>query len=233
MDSYLDEREKWDALLAWLRANGPAMLAGVAIAALALGGYRWWQGRVNGRDLSASALYGQMERDFANGQQAAAFAVAGRLERHYGATPYADQARLASAGAFVDSGHLSRAAGELTTVMHHPRDAILGLIARLRLARVQIALHQPQLALTTLGGVDPGAFAPRYAVVRGDAYQALGHKRAALAQYRLARASDPGGETNHQLLALEISELAANLPAPAAGQNAAHGAAAAAAGARK
>ena len=38
MDSYLDEREKWEALLAWLRANGPAMLTGVAIAALALGG---------------------------------------------------------------------------------------------------------------------------------------------------------------------------------------------------
>jgi predicted negative regulator of RcsB-dependent stress response len=230
VDSYLDEREKWEALLAWLRANGPAMLTGVAIAALALGGYRWWQGRMNGRDLSASALYAQMESDFATGQQAAAFAAAGRLERHYGATPYADQARLASAGAFVDTGHLSRAAGELSAVISHPHDAILGLIARLRLARVQIALHQPQLALTTLGGVDPGAFAPRYAVVRGDAYQALGDKSAALAQYRLARASDPGGETDHQLLALEISELAANLPAPSAGQSAAP---AAAAGARK
>ncbi len=228
MDSYLDEREKWEALLAWLRANGPAMLTGVAIAALALGGYRWWQGHVNGRDLSASVFYGQMEHDFASGQQAAAFAMAGRLERHYGPTPYADQARLASAGAFVDSGHLSRAAGELATVMHHPHDAILGLIARLRLARVQIALHQPQQALTTLDGVDPGAFAPRYDVVRGEAYQALGHKRAALAQYRLARASDTGGETDHQLLALEISELAANLPASSAGQHAA-----AAAGARK
>jgi predicted negative regulator of RcsB-dependent stress response len=219
VDSYLDEREKWEALLSWLRANGPAMLAGVAIAALGLGGYRWWQSRVNGRDLAASALYAQMEQAFAGGNRAQAFALAGTLERQYGSTPYADQARLAAAAAYVQTGHLARAASELTDVMEHPHDAILGLIARLRLARVQIALHQPQLALRTLGGADPGAFAPRFAVVRGDAYDAMGKKREALAQYRLARASDPGGETDRQLLALEISQLAANLsggPAKAA-----------------
>ena len=212
MDSYLDEREKWEALLAWLRTNGPAMLAGVAIAALGLGGYRWWQSRVNGRDLAASALYAQMEKAFAGGNQAQAFTLAGTLERQYGSTPYADQARLASAASFVQTGHLARAASELTAVMEHPHDAILGLVARLRLARVQIALHQPQLALNILAGADPGAFAPRFAVVRGDAYYAMGKKREALAQYRLARASDPGGETNRQLLALEISQIAANLP---------------------
>ena len=216
MDSYLDEREKWEALLGWLRTNGPAMLAGVAIAALGLGGYRFWQARLNGRDLAASALYAQMQGEFAQGAQAQAFAAAGSLERHYGSTPYADQARLASAAAFVESGHLSRGAAELTAVMQHPHDPLLGMIARLRLARVQVALHQPQLALTTLAGVNPGAFAPRFDVVRGDAYAALGHKREALEAYRLAHASNTGGGTGSQLLALEISELEANLPAKAA-----------------
>ena len=56
---------------------------------------------------------------------------------------------------------------------------------------------------------------PGYAMLhtlRGDAYYALGKKREALAAYRLARASDPGGETDQHLLDLKISELAANLP---------------------
>lgn len=229
MDSYLDEREKWEALLAWLRANGPAMLAGVAIAALGLGAYRWWQGHVNGRDQTASVLYAQMTQAFSKGDAHHAFSLAGTLERQYGSTPYSDQARLASAAEFVNSGHLSRAASELTAVMQHPHDSILGLVARLRLARVQIALHQPKLALTTLGGVDPGAFAPRFAVVRGDAYYAMGNKREALAQYRLARASDPGGETDRQLLALKISALAANVPPGHAKQGPTHGAPAGAA----
>lgn len=232
MDSYLDEREKWEALLAWLRSNGPAMLAGVAIAAIGLGGYRWWQSHLNGRDLAASTLYAQMESAFSTGDSARAFTLAGTLEHQYSGTPYADQAHLASAASYVQTDHLARAAAELTAVMEHPHDPILGLVARLRLARVQIALHQPQLALSTLAGANPGAFAPRYAVVRGEAYYAMGNKREALAEFRLARASDPGGETDRGLLALEISDLAANLPvgpsehAAAAGARRAAGAAA-------
>jgi len=212
VDGFLDERERWEALLLWLRTNGPAILAGVAIAAAGYAGLRWWQGRVNGRDMAASVLYERMESAFSTGDPLAAFAAAGRLERDYGATPYADQARLASAASFVQTGHLKRAAAELAVVMNHPHDPILGLIARLRLARVQIALHQPQKALDTLDAVNPGAFAPRYDVVRGDAYYVMGKKSEALAQYRLARASNPGEEVDSPLLGLEISELAANQP---------------------
>lgn len=212
MDSYLDEREQWEAFVGWLQHNGLSILAGVALAALAFGGYRWWQGHVDQRDLTASALYAQMDAAFGRGDEVSAFAAAGQLESKYGSTPYADQARLASAGVFVQNGELGRAAGELRAVMLHPHDPILGLIARLRLARVLIAQHQAKEALATLDAVKPGAFATRYAVVRGDAYYALGKLTDALAQYRLARATDPGGETDQQLLDLKISELAANLP---------------------
>jgi predicted negative regulator of RcsB-dependent stress response len=210
VESYLDERERWEALLGWLRENGLSILAGVALAAVAFGGYRWWQGHRDQRDLNASALYAQMENAFGRGDEVSAFAAAGELERTYGSTPYADQARLASAGVFVQDGELGRAAGELRVVMLHPHDPILGLIARLRLARVQIAQHRAKEALATLDAVKPGAFATRYDVVRGDAYYALGERAAALAQYRLARATDPGGETDKHLLSLEISDLAAN-----------------------
>ncbi len=215
MDSYLDERERWEALMRWLRENGPAMVAGVALAVLGFTGYRWWHAHTDQRDLEAGAVFVQMENSFAKGDDTSGFIAAGELERNDASTPYADQARLASAAVFVDGGQLDRAAAELRAVMQHPHDSILGLIARLRLARVQIAQNQPQQALATLAAVDPGAFAPRYDVVRGDAYYALGQKPQALAQYRLARARDPGGETDTGLLDLEISELAANLPAAA------------------
>jgi predicted negative regulator of RcsB-dependent stress response len=212
VDGYLDERERWEALLLWLRTNGPAILIGVLLAVLGYGGLRWWQGRIKGRDLAASVLYQHMEHAFASGDEMAAVGGAGEIERHYADTPYVDQARLASAAAFVQTGHLHEAAAALTAVMQHPHDRILGLIARERLARVQIALHQPLQALATLDAINPGAFAPRYDMVRGDAYDALGKKGAALAQYRLAQASNPGGEVDSRLLGLEISELAANRP---------------------
>src|SRR6185437_7625668 len=111
--------------------------------------------------------------------------------------------KLASAKAFVDDGELGRAADELRDVMLHSGDPLLRPIARLRLARVQIAQHQPSEAMATLSGANPGALAPQYAEARGDAYYALGQKAAALAQYRVARATDVGGETDTGLLDLK------------------------------
>jgi predicted negative regulator of RcsB-dependent stress response len=213
-DYLLSEREQWEALKRWLQQNGPAILAGVAVAALGLGGYRWWQARENNADLAAGAMYIQMENAFAQNNRTQAFILVGDLERQYPSSPYADQAKLASARAFLEDGQPDRAAAELQDVMQHSHDSILKLIARQRLARVQIAQHQPAAAITTLNGASPGALAPQYAETRGDAYYAMGDKSAALAQYRLARAGEKGNETGSGLLDLEISDLAADGASP-------------------
>lgn len=219
-DFLLSEREQWDALKRWLRENGPAIVAGIAIAAAGLGGYRWWQAHQNNADLAAGALFVQMENAFAHDNQTQAFILLGDLERQYPSSPYADQARLASAAAFVQNGDLGRAADELRDVMQHSDDSILRLIARVRLARVQTGQHQPADAIATLNGANPGALAAQYAEARGDAYYAMGQKATALAQYRLARASAAHGETGSGLLDLKISDLAADVATPAAPQGA-------------
>jgi predicted negative regulator of RcsB-dependent stress response len=215
-DYLLTEKEQWEALKRWVRENGLAIVAGVAIAALGLGGYRWWQAHQNGADLAAGALFVRMENAFAQGDRTQAFILLGDLERQYPSSPYADQAKLASAKAFVEDNELGRAAAELRDVMQHTRDPILKPIARLRLARVQIAQHQLPEALATLNGADAGALASQYAEARGDAYYAMGQKAAALAQYRLARATDTSGDSDSGLLDLKISDLASEVTTPAA-----------------
>ena len=112
-DFLLSEKEQWDALKRWVRENGPAVVAGVAIAALGLGGYRWWQAHEDNVELTAGAMYVQMENAFAQGNRTQAFILLGDLERQYPSSPYADQAKLASAKAFVEDGQLGRAAAEL------------------------------------------------------------------------------------------------------------------------
>jgi len=223
-DFLLSEKEQWDALRRWVRESGPAIVAGVAIAALGLGGYRWWQAHENNVDLAAGAMYVQMENAFAQGNRTQAFILLGDLERQYPSSPYADQAKLASAKAFVEDGELGRAADELQDVMQHAGDPLLRPIARLRLARVQTAEHKASEAIATLNAAAPGALAPQYAEARGDAYYALGDKSAALAQYRLARATGGGsegeGEGGTGLLDLKISDLAADVRTPAAPQGA-------------
>jgi predicted negative regulator of RcsB-dependent stress response len=222
-DYLLTEKEQLEALKRWMRENGLAIVAGVAVAALGLGGYRWWQAHQNGADLAAGAMFVQMENAFAQGDRTHAFILLGDLERRYPSSPYADQAKLASAKAFVEDNQLGRAADELRDVMQHTRDPILKPIARLRLARVQIAQHQPAQALATLNDADAGALAAQYAEARGDAYYAMGQKATALAQYRLARATDTGGDSDSGLLDLKISDLAADVSTPAAKPAAASG----------
>jgi predicted negative regulator of RcsB-dependent stress response len=96
-------------------------------------------------------------------------------------------------------------------VSQHSKDKQLALIARLRLARVQISQQKPDDALTTLDGVDPGAFEALFHEVRGDANFAKGNKAAALTEYRTARSKGAGGGggSDTSLLDLKIADLSA------------------------
>src|SRR5438105_13229655 len=154
-------------------------------------------------------------------------ALFGELQRGYAASPYTDQARLLAGRLYVLGGELERAAGELANVAESSKDRDLALVARLRLARVQIAQGKPDGALATLGVVEPGAFAARFHEVRGDADYAKGDRAAALKEYRSAQAGAAGDSP----LAAKIADLTAGTAAPAPAQAASTTAKSAASGA--
>ncbi|HEY6482897.1 MAG TPA: tetratricopeptide repeat protein [Steroidobacteraceae bacterium] len=209
---------------AWLKENGPWIIAGVVVAALAVTGYRWYQRYVDQAGAQASAKYLQMVEALGRGDHTNAFVVLGDLERNYPSSAYVDQARLMAARADVETGELDKAATELQSVVAHSKDPDLALVARLRLARVQIAQHKADAALATLDAVQPGAFAPAFHEVRGDAFYAKGDKANALKEYLSAKAAGAGGVPDGGPLDLKITELSAGsqqprqaiTPAPAA-----------------
>lgn len=207
MSEYLSDKEQWDEIRGWIREYGPSVIAGVAIAAAIGAGWYWWKARLDARGLRASAIYTQMVEALEHGNRADAFTHLGELERSYPGSPYADQAKLLAARVEVEANELDKAAQELTHVAQNSKDHGLALVARERLARVQIAQGKPDEALATLNAVSPGAFAARYEAVRGDAYYAKGDSAAALKAYRSAAgAADPGDSA---LLNLKIADLAA------------------------
>lgn len=219
MDDYLSEREQWERVTRWLRENGLWILAGVAVGAAAIFGWQWWNAHIDKVNGEASAKYEQLQLDLGKGDRTGALILLSDLQRDFASTPYVDQAHLAVARAYVDSNELDKAATELQAVSQHSKDKQLALVARVRLARVQIAQQKADDALATLDGTDPGAFAALFHEVRGDAQFAKGNKAAALTEYRLARTADPtggagGGDTS--LLDLKISDLVAAVPPPAA-----------------
>jgi predicted negative regulator of RcsB-dependent stress response len=207
VEEYLNEREQWERVLAWLREQGPWILAGVAVALAGFGGWRYWQNRTEQRNLVVAARYGQVIDAFSRNDVAGGFRLADELAKAYPNTGYADQANLAAARIQVESKQLDQAAVRLQQVLASTRDAELALIARLRLARVQLAQGKADAALKTLDAVKPGAFAARYAEVRGDALLAKGDRDGALKAYREARGSG-AGTLDTGLLDLKIGELA-------------------------
>lgn len=213
MSDYLSEKEQWELIRTWVRDNGPWVIAGVAVAVGLIGAWRWWQGHLDARGIQADTLYTQMITALEHGDRSEAFVHLGELERNYGSSPYADQGKMVAARVFVEENALDKAAHELATVMES-KDRALGLVARMRLARVEIAQGKPDQALGTLNAADPGAFAGRYHAVRGDAYYAKGDKVAALKEYRSAQGALDRGES--ALLDLKIADLANDAPPTAA-----------------
>jgi predicted negative regulator of RcsB-dependent stress response len=207
VEDYLNEREQWERVKAWVREQGPWVLVSVAIVALGLTGWRYYQSRIEQRDLTAAARYSQVLTSFSNNDMAGGLLITDQLIKDYPASPYADQADLAAARVAVEVGKLDEAASRLQHVLNATKDRQLKYVARLRLARVQLAQGQPDAALRTLSTADPGAFAARYDEVRGDALLAKGDRAGALKAYQQAR-SLAGNTLDTGLLDLKISELA-------------------------
>jgi predicted negative regulator of RcsB-dependent stress response len=216
VDEYLSEKEQWEWLKSQLLVNGPWIVAGVAAGALALAGWRWWQQHVDTRANDASAQALQVAQAFERHDRARAQSLLDTLAREQPKSPYLDQANLIAARAFVDLGELDKAASLLRTVMADTRDPALALVARERLARVEVAQNKPDEALATLNGVDAGGFAARYHEVRAEAYAAKKDSANALKEYRAARDADTNGTLDPQTLELQINDLVADQPPAAA-----------------
>ena len=218
VDEYLSEREQAEQLRHWLRENWVWLLAGVALAVGGYYGLRWWESRQALRSLDAGERYAAMLDAIAGDKREEGIRVADELKAQYADTPYADQATLLLARLDVDSGNLSGAEAKLAAVAAESSDPDLKLVARLRLARVQLAQGRYAEVLKTLDEVATPAVEARVLELRGDVHLAQGDKAAALAEWRKAEAAiqaDPaaGAQVDAELLRLKIDELGAAGPA--------------------
>ncbi|HET7569791.1 MAG TPA: tetratricopeptide repeat protein [Gammaproteobacteria bacterium] len=223
-DGYISDDEQWEKFKAWWKANGTFIIVGLAIGLAIIGGWRWWEHYQAQRDYNASALYAQFEQalnkpaadnDKNKNGNGEAEAIGKNLIANYDDTPYAAQAALGLAGAEVTANKPDQAIQHLQWVVQNSDDGSLKLLARLRLARVQIANKQARAALQTLSVKDAGGFASLYAEVRGDAYRALGETAKAHQAYQAALAAQADGTGSDPLLKLKLQHTAGAKPAPA------------------
>ncbi len=214
VDEYLSEREQADQLRRWLRENWIWLVAGVALTLAGYYGYRWWESRQATRAVAAGERFAAMLEAIGAGRNEDGVKIAGELTGDYADTPYAEQATLVLARMDVDGGDFAAAEAKLARVADGSKDPDLRTVARIRLARVQLAQGRYDDALATLGKVVAPSVEARVLELKGDVKLAQGDKAGALEQWRKADAgvaADPAsaGQLDAELLRLKIDELGA------------------------
>ena len=211
----LEEGEQWEAIKAWFRENGLAIVAGALIGILGLFGWRWWTSHAESQHVAASEAYEKLLSRTDGGNLDTALKDLEQFQKDYADSAYAAPAQLAVARIHVAKDELDKAAADLRAVADTAKDPQLRTVATLRLARVQVSQGKPDDAIKTLGTEDRGAFQSAFAEVRGDALQAKGDKDGALREYEAAKAArvaaSVGGSeaaaADGDLLDLKINDL--------------------------
>lgn len=212
VDDYLSEREQADSLRRWFRENwlwlGAAVVLGLGIV-FGREFYQDWRAR---QALAASVLYEQMVDALQKNDRPLALKLAGQIETDHARTPYADQAGLLAARAHIEAGEFEQGAKRLEKLATGARDEDLRVIARLRLARVQIQQGNLDQATQTLDAVDPTGIDTRVAELRGDLLLAkqdrAGAKKAYEEALAAANARPELALVDTNLLQIKIDDLA-------------------------
>ena len=216
MDENLTDNERVEELKRWWRENGWFLIGGVALGALALFGWNQYTAYRDHRFEEAGALY-QSIKDAKDPVEANT--VLQKLRSDFPRSAYTSQAGLLVASMLVVSAP-EHATEELKYVMEHTKDPELGMIARLRLARVLEYQKKYDDALKALKVDKPGKFAGRLNEVRGDVEYERGNFEEARKAYLEAMVADGSELLDRNLLQMKLNDLpggaAPASPAPAA-----------------
>ena len=219
MDEDLSELERLEAAKKWWYANYASILLGALIAVVVVGGWRYWQYRVDSRSAAAATLIKQLDDAMQKHDDATAQSAGNAVLQKYADTPYAQHAAFALAQVDATAGKTKDAEQSLQWVVDNGKDEGLKLLARLRLARLKLADGDAQGALDSLNGVDAGGFAPVYSELRGDAYLKLGKPDDARKAYQTALdgwdEKQLGDKSGLQLKLDNLPGTPAKAPAPA------------------
>ncbi len=204
----LSEKEQLDELRVWWQENRFLVIGGIALGIAIIAGFRMWTSNQFDKSLAASTHYEALTAEVAGNKIEPARAIADELFNNYSATVYADQARLAMARLYMDSGRDADAAEVLRPLAVGSGDEPMHLVARLRLARILLYQDKPQEVLNMLDAPSDSAFAARYNEVIGDAHFALGHFDDAADAYTAALADVRGQQTiDAALVQMKLSDL--------------------------
>ena len=204
----LSEKEQIEAVRNWWAENGNFVIGGVVVGVAIIFGWNSWQAGISDTEISASTLFEDVMDSAGRGRLDPAVEAGEALFSDYNDTAYADQARLALARMYMDSGRDQDAADVLEPLANDSSGDELALVARLRLAKILLYQDKADEVIALIDGQPESAFSARFNEVLGDAYVAAGRYEDAEAAYIAALNDNPVARTvDIALIQLKINDL--------------------------
>lgn len=203
----MDDLEQSELLREWLKANGAAIVTGVALGLGGLLGWQWWTHSVSQHRLDAATTFQSLQDAADADDSARTEQFAAELGDKFGKTPYATLALLRLADEKIAQGDTEASMKALTDALDKAQSPSLAALVRLRLARVQLASGQAQESLDNLAKIPSDDYAGLVAETRGDALLALGRSDEAIAAYRDAMTSLETGAPNRSIVEMKLADM--------------------------
>ena len=212
------EEETIESLKQWWKENGKQLVTLVIVVLAGYTGWLLWQNSSLDQAEAASDLYEEILSlavvdqgvEISDADADRIVAAATQLQSEYSDSIYAMFGSLFAAQQHVRKNDLDAAEAALQWVLDNQQDGLFsqtepGLIltTNLRLGRVLLAQGEYERALALVNSVDPQAFEPAFAELRGDIYIGMGRASDAREAYLAAQQAG----SNSDALRMKVDAL--------------------------
>ncbi len=200
MEQFATEEQQVEAIKRFWKENGIAIMVGAVIG---LGGLWGWQ-YYSDSQLAAKEAASQGYQEVVENLQADDGIVrAEAFLANHQSSGYAAMTALVLAAQEVENNNLEAALGHLQTAVQS-KDGSLQNVAKMRLARVQLAMNEAQAALDSVAKIDAEAFTAQVEEIKGDAYVML----ADFTNARLAYSAAVEADSANRIVKMKLDNLA-------------------------
>lgn len=203
----LHEQEQIDALKAWWKDNGNWLLLTIVLAVVAFGAMRGWQSWHAKQNAGAAMLYSEVLQQVDSNDPKRVNDAAAAVVSKYSSTIYAVRAELLAAQVNIEAKDVATATTQLQWVIDHAADQSLQVVARLKLASLQLDQNKYDDALKLLDTPHPDEFSALYSDLKGDVLKAQGKTDDARAAYKLALEKTDAQSTYRSLIQMKLDAL--------------------------
>jgi len=207
MSQYMSEEQQIERIKKYWNNYGNIFLNAILFLAIAIAGWQWWQKHELGVQAQASTVYQQLMEGLVTNDVTAVQAHGNLILKEFPSSSYAHFTHLVFAKLAVEKNKYKDAITHLSVVRKEGSSKAIRQIARLREARVQLALQQYQQALDLLDKTDDLNFEAFVNQIKGDVYSAQGKKNKARKFYQVALDKMPSETPSHTFLEMKINNI--------------------------